>query len=208
MIYTVFDIETNGLRRNGKSPEVLEVGYIQINEHQRLLRSGAFYFYKHEWTLQKDASRVHGLSKEFLEQFEAEYVNSLVKLWTLMEHGMLIGKNSDAFDIPVCRDMFASGEGNLGLPYVSRSIDVQKIWASVYRELIQQHTGKVVKNAGTLEEYTTLLGWQTKDMELAFNELFPGNEQRCRAHGALYDAFATLLVTKDAVKRGLLDLEA
>lgn len=208
MIYTFFDIEANGLRRAGKMPEVLEVGYIQTDGCFKVLRGGAFYFFKPEWSWDYNAEKVHGLTRSFLSQYEDEYTNSLVKLWTLMEHGILIGKNSDAFDIPVCKNMFSSAESNLPAPTVMQSIDMQKVWAPVYKGLVQQHTGQAVKNAGTLGEYIMLIGWKQEEIDYMFNTILPGNESRCGNHGALYDAFMTLLVAKDAVHRGILKLEA
>lgn len=208
MIYTIFDIETNGLRKGGVSPEVLEVGYIQVNSKVTILRHGSFYFYRPEWTLQQEAAKVHGLTREFLEKYEDEYTDSLVKLWTLMQKGNLVGKNSDAFDIPICRDMFRGAAYSLGVPYEDRSIDMQKVWSPKYKKLVKEHTGKDVKNPGTLEEYVNLIGWEEEDLEGTFNTLFPDSTERCGKHGALFDAFMTLIVVRDAVKDGMLSLEA
>lgn len=67
MIYTIFDIETNGLIEKSRFPEVLEVGYIQVNEALELLRGGSFYFYKPEWKLRRDAQGKHGSYCRVLE---------------------------------------------------------------------------------------------------------------------------------------------
>ena len=206
MIYTIFDIETNGLIEKSRFPEVLEVGYIQVNEALELLRGGSFYFYKPEWKLRRDAQGKHGLTAEFLEAHENEYNESLVKLWTFMQHGRLIGKNSDRFDIPCCKNMFSIPNVGLGLPVIDESADIQKVWAPVYRELIQKFTGKSVKNAGTLEEYVMLLGLKQETVAEKFRETFP-DEARVREHSALYDAYMTYLVALDAKKRGILNLE-
>lgn len=214
MLYTIFDIESNGLIRTVQDgpikrviyPEVLEVGYIQINEYLDILRGGSFYFYKPDWKLQQSALNVNGLSEAILAEHESEFDDSIVKLWTIMEQGRLIGKNSDKFDIPVCIEMLDKYGSHVGRPTILQKIDMQKVWAPTYRELIKEFTGRVVTNSGTLEEYVVLLGLKPEQIKEKFEEVFP-EESRSQAHGALYDAFMTYIVTKDAVSRGLIKLE-
>ena len=205
MIYTIFDIETDGLIVGNKFPHVLEVGYIQINNDVEILRGGSFYFYRPEWDLKADALKVNGLTKEFLAEHENDYFSSMVKLWTLMQKGYLIGKNSDAFDIPVCRSMFSACSVMPVLPSVAASYDLQKIWAPVYRDVMQQLSGTRPKGPGKLGEYVKLLGYSDEDVQKQFEELFP-DEKRCGAHGALYDSYMTYLVLKDAINRRLVAL--
>lgn len=206
MIYTLLDVETSGLIIKNKFPKVLEVGYMQINEHLEILRGGSFYFYKSEWELSQSALEVNGLTKEFLEQHKDEYYGSLVRLWTLLVQGNIIGKNSDKFDIPVCRNMFSECPDMPCLPGVRLSIDMQKIYADVYRDEVQKQTGVRPRGAGKLEEYMPIVGVKQSQIKEDFEKLFP-DETRCGAHGALYDVYMTYLVTVDAVKRGLLKLE-
>lgn len=205
MIYTVLDTETSGLIKNNKFPKVLEVGYMQINENLEILRGGSFYFYKPEWELSKDALAVNGLTKEFLEEHKDEYYGSLVRLWTLLIQGNIIGKNSDKFDIPVCRNMFSECPDMLALPAIRSSIDIQKVYGNVFKDEMQKQTGVRPNRSGKLEEYMPIVGVTKNQIKEDFEKLFP-DETRCGAHGALYDAYMTYLVTVDAVKRGILKL--
>ncbi|MBQ2885891.1 MAG: 3'-5' exonuclease [Alphaproteobacteria bacterium] len=206
MIYTIFDIETTGLIENNKFPQVLEVGYIQIDEYLNILRGDSFYFYRPEWEIPEKALQINGLTLDLLKEHEKDYYSSLVKLWTLMERGRLIGKNSDAFDIPICKNMFSANSDMLKLPAVRQSIDMQKIYGKTYKDYIANKTGVRPRSAGKLEEYMDVIGLTQDEIKAQFEEIFP-SETRSAAHSALYDAYMTYLVTKDAVAKYLLRLE-
>ena len=207
MIYTVFDCETSGLIKEKEPlPVVLEFGYIQINEYLEILRGGSFYFYRPIWNIPQSALDVNGLTLDFLKEHQSEYYSSMVKLWAILQNGNLIGKNSDRFDIPICRNMFAICEDFYSLPHISSSIDMQDVYGPVFRDVMYKETGQKLRRPGKLEEYMTIAGLSMNQVNKEFTELFP-DENRCSAHGALFDTYMTYLTAKDAVKRGVLKLE-
>lgn len=111
MIGTVIDIETTGYLKFMNLPdgtsvlsdesEILEVGFVNVDMNTcRPLSHGTIYFYKPYFNVESDAQRVHGLTREFLQQYEDRFEESLIALNALMQSAIIIGKNSHAFDIP------------------------------------------------------------------------------------------------------------
>lgn len=110
MIATVIDIETTGWLKFDDSTghsvlsdesEILEVGFINFDTNSiKVLTSGTLYFYKPYFNIESDAQRVHGLTREFLQQYEGDFNKNLIALNSLLQSTCIIGKNSDKFDIP------------------------------------------------------------------------------------------------------------
>ena len=110
MIGTVIDIETTGWLEFDKSTgsstlsdgsEILEVGFITFDMNTiKILSHGTLYFYKPYFNVESDAQRVHGLTREFLKQYESQFNRNLVALNSLIQNTCIIGKNSRKFDMP------------------------------------------------------------------------------------------------------------
>ena len=99
MLYTIIDIETNG---RSHLSDVLEVGYMRVNKRMEVIQKGQFYFYKPEWEIENQAQSVHGLQRSFLRAQcpdDETFRENLVKLYTLMTRGVIVGKRSNKFDI-------------------------------------------------------------------------------------------------------------
>ena len=124
MIGTILDIETTGflsfdtitlpnpagygepIQKSQLSDncEILEVGFINIDiDSAKMLSHGTLYFYKPYFHVESDAQRIHGLTRDFLQQFEQDFEKNLIALNALMQNAVIIGKNSTAFDIPVIK---------------------------------------------------------------------------------------------------------
>lgn len=168
MIGTVMDIETTGFLKfqmgaDGVSvlsdeSEILEVGYINIDMNSgEILNYGTLYFYKPYFNIESDAQQVHGITRDFLKQYENDFDKNLIALNSLIQSTCLIGKNSDKFDIPFVKAFIKKHAGNkfditslvfnLGMKgydggYVSYDdslypLDLQTIFAETFRGLYQ-----------------------------------------------------------------------
>lgn len=112
MIGTVIDIETTGYMKfqtdaEGNSvlsdeSEILEVAFMNINLATcRPLGHGVLYFYKPYFNVESDAQRIHGITRDFIQKYEDKFEENLIALNALMQNALIIGKNCDAFDIPM-----------------------------------------------------------------------------------------------------------
>lgn len=207
MLFTILDIETTGFRHNARMPEdndnILEVGYIQVDENLKILRYGVFYFYKEDFVLNHDAEQIHGLTKEFLQEHIDDFDSSMIKLYTLMQEGIIIGKNNIGFDTPFILD-FLNRRGQ-GLPAIKvvNQVDLQAIFTPIFRRWYKDKTGENTRRKGELGELMEVIGKSMESVEFEFKELFPDASDRCGAHSALFDTYMTYLLLKHAVVEGL-----
>ena len=110
MVATVIDIETTdwlkfddstGRSMLSDSSEILEVGFVRFDTNTlKVLTSGTLYFYKPYFNIESKAQEVHGLTREFLKQYEGDFNKNLIALNSLLQSTCIIGKNSEKFDIP------------------------------------------------------------------------------------------------------------
>lgn len=166
MIGTVLDIETTGYLKFTTLPdgtsvlsdesEILEVGFINVDmDTCRPLTHGVLYFYKPYFNVESDAQRVHGLTREFLQQYEDKFTENLIALNALMQNAIIIGKNCANFDIPfIEKFILKHGGTKLNIPalvhkagmqayyggkvYYDKdlsSLDMQNIYKSRYKKL-------------------------------------------------------------------------
>lgn len=114
MIGTVVDIETTGFLKfqqdaEGRSilsddSEILEVAFMNINLTTcRPVNYGVLYFYKPYFNIESDAQRIHGITREFIQKYEDKFEENLIALNSLLQSSLIIGKNCNAFDIPVMK---------------------------------------------------------------------------------------------------------
>lgn len=232
MLGLVLDIETtaflkteekNGLTIAGPGSDILEVGYIMIDmDTNAFVKTGTLYFYKPTFNIENpDAQAKHKLTREFLKQYENDFNNNLNALNAMTRKAVIIGKNSDAFDIPYIKAFINKYSGNLlnisrlcdiltmkayynGYVYFNdsyRSVDLQKIWAPRYRALYQKKYGISTNKKGKLEEYIDVLdAWDV--VKTLYNDI-PNKARVTQAHGALYDCVMTYVVWYDAKANGM-----
>ena len=207
MLFTILDIETTGFKHGLSTAEdnddILEVGYIQVDENLKMLRHGVFYFYQDDFVLKEDFERVHKLSKEFLEQHREEFNDSIIKLYTLMQEGIVIGKNNIEFDTPFILD-FLKRRGK-GLPIINivNQVDLQDIFTPIFRRWYKERYNENTRRKGKLGELMEVIDKSMEEVESEYKELFPDVADRCGAHSALFDTYMTYLLLEHAVKDGL-----
>ena len=195
MVLTFFDIETTGF--NFREDDILQVGFVRANEEGRIINAGNLYYYQPEFNVEKpDAQRVHGLTREFLMPYESDYTKNLSGLYTLLQKGYIIGKNSDAFDIPFCIGWLTKVcPGYFKDLQIFRTCDVQTVVALHYQEWYEKNTGTRTNSKGKLEHYVQMMGLKDfTDKMYNIAQGFAKDPARAGFHDALYDAVATYCV--------------
>lgn len=231
MIGLVVDIETTGYRSYDSATgllsdnsEILEVGYLRIDmETGGMLGNGTLYFYKPYFNIESDAQRVHGLTREFLQQYEDQFDNNLIILNSLIQKTCIIGKNSESFDIPFIRDfLIKHSDGCLDFKSLilkakiktydkswflydpmEFSLDLQKIFKDEFHRLYYERTGISLdsRKKGTLSDYVNCIEGMSAAVDTLYNSLTKDRETK--AHGALYDAVMTYGVWLYCKQHGL-----
>lgn len=195
MVLTFFDIETTGF--NFTNSDVLQVGFVRADEKGKIINAGNLYFYQPGFDVERpDAFKVHGLTREFLSKYEADFKKNVAGLYAMLQKGYLVGKNSDSFDVP-----FTLGWINKVcpgyLPNITpfRTCDVQKVMKPVYQEAYRKQFGNNTSKIGTLEDYVKVLGIESFVKEMyQIAQGFAKEPAREGFHDALYDSVATYCV--------------
>lgn len=221
MIALVVDIETTGLSRKidpktgylYDGNEILEVGYLRVDtDTRRIVGHGTLYFYKPHFPIENKAQSIHGLTREFLEQYEDDFDKNLIILNALVQNTCIIGKNSDNFDIPYI-EAFIKKYSKGVLDYRSAvalakinyygtknkffyentrwAQDVQVLFKDSFNNLLYNKTGELTSRQGTLSEYIDILGYRE-----VVNNIYNGlkKDRVGAAHTALYDVVMTYAV--------------
>lgn len=195
MLYTLVDIETNGMSHT--TNDILEVGYIQMKRNMEIVRSGTLYFWKDGWGVGR--GDIHHLSSSFLSQYKDDFDANLVRLITLIHKGIIFGKNSNGFDIPFIRSFILKYGYGLSVQPAG-VLDIQDWLALHYRNWAINNGIQVSpQKKGTLSEYMDMIGKSQDEIMAEFRQKFP-DEARVRAHSALYDVYMTYLAFDYAVK--------
>jgi hypothetical protein len=169
MLYTFIDIETTGFMKFDANavliPDLLEFSYLQVDSTTlRIVKSGSLYFYQPHFDIESDAQEVHGLTRDFLMQYEDQFEDNLIALASITCNATICGKNSKKFDIPFIKHFLKkySGErydilattrslcmkgynnGTVIHDNESTSLDIQELYAPVYRvKMRMRDTGSI-----------------------------------------------------------------
>lgn len=198
-IYTVYDIETTGLNVN--TCEILEYGYIRVNEKTEIVAYGELYFWKPGWQIDRGAAGVHGLTPEFMRQFTEDFDKNLAALYTLTKDAYICGKNSRAFDDKVVHNFLERHLGSLPTPDPRGIADMQEWLKPSFQEWLLKSQGiDPGRRKGTLEEYMRMMGLSYETLKKMFQEECP-KARRDTEHSGLFDAYQTLMCLRYAVEK-------
>lgn len=202
------------------SAEIISVGYLRVDlDTDRIFDAGVLYFYQPYFQIENDAQKIHKLQRSFLEQYEDQFQSNLALLESMLIDAVIIGKNSDSFDIPFIEEFLKKHRGtmslysyinsqkmknydkkNLVLTNEATSYDVQTKFAPLYRALMKQVHGVELseRKKGTLTDYIELLDPQRKDVNALLEEVraITSAEFVASAHDAMYDVIMTYVVFK------------
>lgn len=190
MLYTIFDVETTGF--SGTADSVCQFAAITVNQNFFPVRTHNYYFYKEGMPWSDSAEAVHGLSRDFLKQYESEYNDNLIRMYTVLQHGNLAGHNCKGFDIPFV-SQFLRREGLPEL-VVADCLDTMILWRPEFKKRM-----KLVDLPGALG----ITEEQVLNTAKILFKKYPGER---RPHDACYDTTATLLCLRVAAQRGLCSL--
>lgn len=174
MLYTIYDIETNGLSRHS---DVCQFAYITFDNQLQLVESGQLYFYYDGMQMPSDAQKVHGLSLDFLRQFKGDFEENLKKMYRILHLSIAVGYNSKSFDTPICKNFIKRFLGEDIFPI--QEIDMMQLLKKKYG-----HSLKLV-NASSSE------GLTPNYINMMNNIYF---KKEAQAHDATYDTTATALL--------------
>lgn len=199
MLFYVIDIETTGFNRI--NDDILEVGYIKCNGACNMISSDTLYFYKPEFKVESGAQKIHGLTRDYLQNYEKYFYRNLAALSTIIKNGNIVGKNSNVFDLPFIRAFIQKYMPYLPTPSVKRSVDVQELLVNEFRNWYEKTQGVAkTRKSGTLVQLIEMIGLTQEQVKEEFKVVFPKSE-RVGAHSALYDAYMTLLLFKYAARK-------
>lgn len=207
--------------------DILSFGYLRVNlEDNTIFDAGVLYFYKPEFRVESEAQNTHGLKREFLQQFEDQFEENLAMMEALITNAVIIGKNSDRFDIPFISLFLQKHRGNgtlynfinsLGMKNYDKkklvlvnetsSYDVEVKFAPIYRGLMKQvHNIELSeRKRGSLTDYLDIIDPDRAQVKAVLAEAaqFMRDDYEVKAHDAFYDVAATWYVYKFCKQIGL-----
>lgn len=137
MIGTILDIETTGYLKFMTLPdgtsvlsdesEILEVGFINVDMKTcRPLTHGVLYFYKPYFNVESEAQSVHKITRGFISAYEDKFQQNLIALNALMQNAIIIGKNSERFDIPFIEAFINKHGGTkMNIPHLVKKVGMK-----------------------------------------------------------------------------------
>ena len=194
--WTVFDIETTGKSKFTANP--LTFGYMRIDDSfSRVLEAGTLHFWRPEWYIEPDATRVNGLTRNYMAQFEGEFDENFAKLFALLYNGNVVTKNGVNFDVPLLTNFIARELRGVKIaPFkIAKHLDLQVEYAPIFREHLRKQGINPGKRQGTLEELCEMEGFDEPWLKEMFAKRFP-DEGYAHAHGALFDTYMTYMLAK------------
>lgn len=207
MILTFLDIETTGF--DFLQSDLLQLGFVRADEKGKIINAGNLYYYQPEFNVEEPgAQAVHGITRDFLVPYEQDFEKNCAALWTILQRGYIVGKNSDRFDIPYIKGWLTKKfPGMLPTLNVFKTVDIQKVVTWYYRDWYYKEYGTETRKNGTLEEYVNMFGIQ--DFVKQMYTIAQGKcseTARSGFHDALYDSVATYCVWLIAREKNLVEL--
>lgn len=194
-MFTVIDTETNGL--DTQSADVLQFAYLTFDSYNNPVDSGSMYFFYEGMHIDPGALAVNKLSYEYLKQYKSEFLDNIIRMFTVMNNNILVGYNSDGFDIPLIRNFLMRNGAPMPILRNMENQDAMKFALPLYKDASSKYKKLVVVS----EKF----GF-TEDVILTkAAEWFPGITVR-GAHDAVYDVTATALITLYCLEKGAVNL--
>jgi DNA polymerase III epsilon subunit-like protein len=97
MRWEVIDVETTGFSK--AYDNIVSFAYAELSaDLETVVEADVLYFYKRGMKWSMEAQAVHGLTQEFLSQFEDQYSTNLKKMFKKVARANMVGFNNDGFD--------------------------------------------------------------------------------------------------------------
>jgi DNA polymerase III epsilon subunit-like protein len=186
----VLDIETTGWSRELDTP--IEISYLKFNgDMTKVKDKGTLHLYKSgiHWTDEAEAK--HGLTREYLSQFESQYSENLRRLYKLVYRSNLIGHNIVAFDFDFIKKFLR--RELYGDVICNKMYDTMYIYRPEFGKNMQ--LGNLTYELGATDEVLSML-----------HNLWFGEKPRQAWHSSTYDVTATTFCFLEAIRRNLVEL--
>lgn len=190
-MFTVFDLETTGF--SGATDDVIQFSYIRFDTLNQAYDSGCLYFYYEGMSWSEEAEAVHHISQDFLRQYEDQFQENCIKMWTILSGSNVSGHNCIGFDCPFVKTWLArQGLINLTFGIIN---DTMK----AFRPVTRSSKVKLTK----LSEMCGL----TPDVINNAASMWFGTTDVLGAHNATYDTTATAMLTLIAINKGYMTFD-
>ena len=191
-MFVSFDLETTGF--SGNSDDVIQFSYIKFDSNNVVYDAGTLFFYYEGMSWSEEAYAVHGISQEFLKQFENVFKENVIKMWTILSGANVVGHNSDSFDCPFAKTWLTrQGCGSLEFGIMN---DTMKAFRPVTK------TAKI-----SLVKLSSMMGLTPEVIKNAARMWFKEDGLTMQAHNANYDTTATALLALIAINKGYMSFE-
>lgn len=185
-MFTVFDLETTGF--SSYSDDVIQFSYVTFDDNNIMIKSDTLYFYYEGMSWSEEAYAVHQISQEFLKQYEDQFEENLIKMWTVLSGANVVGHNVLSFDCPFATSWLR----RFGLANLQFGIIQDTMLA--LRPLCGGHKTKLMK-------LCSICGITEENIDNFMSMWFPNEDVR-RAHNASYDVTATAILTLLGMGKG------
>ncbi len=192
-MFTVIDTETGGLDVN--TADVWQFAWLTFDSHDQPVDRGSLYFFREGMPMDPGASRVNGLTYEYLSQYKQQFFDNLIRMFTVMNNNILVGYNSDRYDIPLIRNFIMRNGGPQFIHRAIDSRDAMQFAMPLYNKGTNSNRWK------KLTDVSAMFGFTEEYIKEKAAEWFPGITTR-GAHDAVYDVTATALITYYCKERG------
>lgn len=198
MLYTVIDVETAGLNKYKDS--IHSFSYVLMTSTGSILKAETLYFWKEgvtNWS--QEAYEVHGLSKEFLRQYEGDFEKNLKKMAIILKRANVMGYNSGyiskegylaGFDLIACLEFLKKFELADSKMPVDSLLDLMSV--------VRKVTKRNIKLSEAVEKY----GISEDNIKLMTEVFFQTPNENF--HSSAYDVMATVLLYLELAKRGVI----
>ena len=192
MSFVVFDIETTGL--SSFHNEIIQFAYIMFDSNNQFVKAENLYFYREGMHWDQDLSdRVHHITLDFLKQFEDQFEENLLKMYSVLNRANVSGYNSNSFDCPFVKNWLSK----FGLNDFEFGIKQDAMIG--LRPRSKRARIKLVK---MLELFDL-----TDEMVAGVSSLWFDSSKRHSAHDAVYDTTATALLTLEGLRQGYMTFD-
>lgn len=190
-MFVVFDVETTGLSTT--SCDIVQFAYIMFDSNNMFVKAENLYYYYEGMSWSDEAEAVHGLSREFLKQYEDQFRANLLKMYSVLNRCNVVGHNAVKFDCPFVKNWlsrFGLSEFQFG---------IQQDTMTAFKPITKRSRIK-------LTALSELMGVKPEFVKQFADDWFKA-DVASGAHDATYDVTATALLTLRGIAKNLISFK-
>lgn len=190
-MFVVFDIETTGLSTT--SCDIVQFAYILFDNNNMCVKAENLYYYYEGMSWSDEAEAIHGLSRDFLRQYEDQFRANLLKMYSVLNRSNVVGHNAIKFDCPFVKN------------WLSR-FGLSEFQFGIQQDTMTGFKPITKKNRIKLTVLSDLMGVKPEFVKQFACEWFKGDVAN-GAHDATYDVTATALLTLQGINKNLISFK-